>query len=89
MLCEQCQQPFTAFDDLQVHILTRHADQLDTFALFGAQRSDVGAGDGEVGEKGAEGKGEADAKDEEEEKEEEEDKPEYGLGDIEGMDMDA
>jgi len=36
MLCEKCKQPFSNFEDLQVHILTEHMEDLGEFAgLFG------------------------------------------------------
>lgn len=35
MACEKCGRGFTQFDELQVHILTDHADDYSTFALFG------------------------------------------------------
>ena len=35
MACEKCGRGFTQFDELQVHILTDHADEYSSFALFG------------------------------------------------------
>lgn len=35
MPCEKCGRGFTQFDELQVHILTDHAEDYSTFALFG------------------------------------------------------
>jgi len=35
MTCEKCSAAFTAFDELQVHILTEHSNEADKFALFG------------------------------------------------------
>jgi len=40
--CEQCNFPCGSFDDLQVHVLTEHAEELDKFDMFPKQTSEFG-----------------------------------------------